>query len=480
MSRSLLGRFRSMWGSLFQSKESPREFQERQDLYKSILALNYRNRRHEKVSTSINPTHAKGSETNRYSSTLYQRGIVNDREELEKLLEEVTAKLDSEMEIYRMSIKGLRYELQNLLIPQILHIFQAFHEVDKEMNLANLITDDKCWEILRHEHEESYKKLSTHGQTKGMDVTTNMDSFKAYHFKAHALFLQRKIQSIETLFSHYHRKDLDYKYLSEAQENQSTDDIDSLGYDPTLNKEQVSAKRYHQLLNITKSTLLRQRLGFSVLALKSTIPNGGRGIFLDGFAPAGSLLAFFPGQIWPKEYLLSNENISSWFKEDLNFMLSLRYDDILIDSRKAPRTALSHERNSNPFCVAHIANHPPPLTQIMDLPSVPESHLIIPPNCHTVMLNFTQDMNLRDQDLEKYLPNTYARPPQMLGSQLFDRDVVSLHGMGLLASRDVYDEELFYDYRLSPTQQDYPPWYSIVDETDLRNRWSHDKDKGTS
>jgi len=48
--------------------------------------------------------------------------------------------------------------------------------------------------------------------------------------------------------------------------------------------------------------LLRQKLGYSVLALSSTIPHSGKGIFVNGFAPAGSLLAFFPGQVWTKEY----------------------------------------------------------------------------------------------------------------------------------------------------------------------------------
>merc|ERR1712130_926020 len=34
---------------------------------------------------------------------------------------------------------------------------------------------------------------------------------------------------------------------------------------------------------------------------KSTIPNGGRGVFLDGHAPAGRLLCFYSGELWRSE-----------------------------------------------------------------------------------------------------------------------------------------------------------------------------------
>jgi len=226
------------------------------------------------------------------------------------------------------------------------------------------------------------------------------------------------------------------------------------------------------MINLTKSAMLRQgELGYSTIALLSTIPHAGRGLFVDGFAPAGSIVAFFPGSVWPKEYLLNMNTNSSLFKEDPNLQLSIRYDDILIDSRKSPYTVLSNKM-SNPFAIAHIANHPPLLSQIISASSkVPTTDSVVPPNCSTVMINFTEKMNLKKRDLQRYMPNTYARPPMLLGPTAFDRDVIELHGIGLMASRDVCNEELFYDYRLSPGQGEYPDWYTIVDEEELRNRW---------
>jgi len=49
--------------------------------------------------------------------------------------------------------------------------------------------------------------------------------------------------------------------------------------------------------------------------------------------------------------------------------------------------------------------------------------------------------------------------------------------MGLVTLRDVKDEELFYDYRLSPGEggkQQYPSWYHVWDEDAIHNRWDND------
>jgi hypothetical protein len=427
--------------------------------------------RNEKMSTLHAQSPLSDQKTDRHSNSLYKKG---NKQQLEQLIEEATNILDSEKEIYRMSIKALRHELQQLQRPQILDLFQNFSHVDYSLNI-HTNQEDACHIVLEKEYDELRDTLTQHLSNLKDEESIQLDPFKALHHKSQALFLEKKIQAIETIYAHYDWKHQRGQYTPLPQKSSTDDPIDTFGYKPSDDKEEVSAIRHHQMLNLTKSTLLRHKLGYSVLALQSTVPTSGRGIYLDGFAAAGSLLAFFPGPVWTKEHLLTNsETVHSLFKQDPNYMLSLRYDDILIDSRKAPYTVLSH-LNSNPFCIAHIANHPPKYSQIMDIPH--ESTLLVPPNCHTVMVNFTQGMNLKDQGLSHYLPNTYARSPQLLGPHMFDQDTVCMHGMGLLASRDICDEELFYDYRLSPTKDNYPPWYSIIDEADLRNRWFHSNDK---
>lgn len=91
------------------------------------------------------------------------------------------------------------------------------------------------------------------------------------------------------------------------------------------------------------------------------------------------------------------------------------------------------------------------------------------------MINFTDKMGLKSAGLDRYVPNTYAREPMLLGPKAMDRDTIAMHGFGLMASRDISNEELFYDYRLSPGKS-YPSWYQPCDEELLKRRWWQDAD----
>ena len=49
-------------------------------------------------------------------------------------------------------------------------------------------------------------------------------------------------------------------------------------------------------------------------------------------------------------------------------------------------------------------------------------------------------------------------------------DAERLLGLALVATRDIEDEELLLNYRLSPGMQ-RPDWYSAVDAAEERRRW---------
>ena len=85
-------------------------------------------------------------------------------------------------------------------------------------------------------------------------------------------------------------------------------------------------------------------------------------------------------------------------------------------------------------------------------------------------------MKLGASGLDRYVPNTYAKEPMLTGPKALDRDVIKMHGFGLMASRDITNEELFYDYRLSPGNGPYPDWYHPIDEESLKNRWWEEED----
>jgi hypothetical protein len=170
----------------------------------------------------------------------------------------------------------------------------------------------------------------------------------------------------------------------------------------------------------------------------------------------------------------------------------MRHDDVLIDSRQSPYTVVG-----NLWALGHIVNHPPaPTPSEMSPTSNPHreeggdgSDDIINrqsfqgPNCAAVMINFTDRMIAggEGEKLRDYIPNEYELPPTPYVKSIFEKDEVIMHGMGLIVSRDVRDEELFYDYRLSPDKDNmleqgnqYPSWYYVWDEDAIKSRWDTD------
>ena len=426
-------------------KETPRELQEREDLYMSILSAMHRSLRQ----GSQSGTRLSGTET---------------RKEVESLVDEACSKMQS-VGVDTAPVVGLRFELQNILAPEVIRIFETFRDVDVGSSFPTLangnvdvkvhskVVDNKFRSILMEEYESVQKQLS-----EATSIESTLTSELASNASNPRPFFDMKSGALSTLMSSKGWLDA----IGEDDPSGSSDAAhsDNFGYYPgNADDETNAAIRHYQMINLAKAAIIRERLGFSILSLKSTIPEAGRGVFVDGKVMAGSLLAFFPGQVWPKEYLSNIAFSTAVFKDDDNFHLSMRYDDILIDSRKAPYTVLNNA-NSNPFAIGHITNHPEKGVQ---------------PNCRTVMINFTDKMGLKSAGLDRYVPNTYAREPMLLGPKAMDRDTIAMHGFGLMASRDISNEELFYDYRLSPGKS-YPSWYQPGDEELLKRRWWQDAD----
>ena len=410
--------------------------QERQDLYMSILASTHRAMR---LQRRINE---EGAET---------------REQVEALVDEAVEKLEAS-NATTTPIVGLRYELQNILAPEILKAFETFKDVDRAIPSAAYASEEVALET--DDDDKFRSTLMNDYETVRYQLPTSPTSSSA-HVRSPLPYLNLKKDALETVLSAKGWLDNDGETNEEKKEESEEPTADSFGYYPENADDEVNAAiRHYQMINMVKSILIREKLGFSVLSLKSTVPGAGRGVFVDGTAMAGSLVAFFPGGIWPKEYLSNAAFSTSIFKDDNNFQLSIRYDDILIDSRKAAYTVLNGV-NSNPWAVGHIVNHPPK---------------DVVPNCRTVAINFTEKMKLEASGLDRYVPNTHAKEPMLTGPKALDRDLIKMHGFGLMAARDITNEELFYDYRLSPGNGPYPDWYYPIDEESLKNRWWEEED----
>ena len=77
---------------------------------------------------------------------------------------------------------------------------------------------------------------------------------------------------------------------------------------------------------------LREIIGFQLRSQKSSICGAGDGLYIDGWASAGSVIGYFPGKVWLGEHLKAAVTMNE-LKDDPHFLTMLRYDDVIIDSR---------------------------------------------------------------------------------------------------------------------------------------------------
>lgn len=483
--KTFLSRFRSVWNTLLSKAETPREIQERNDLYKLTLAVTFRDLRNTKSLSSFSNSsisdkiHAAAVGGSGAAADVHYMNYDETNDELGQIFDKAYDDLEQK-KVYEMSIRELRSKAQELVRPQLsslLHVFQYTEGIIPSTTSSSLDSESgehilmkesnkkKCCDVLYEEQCQTLDLLKNYNMDNhGTDIVgmydhdgdNNLIKKKSKKKTNQMLFLNKKLSAIQSIASFYQWEHFYFDSHNKIDEN---DGFDEFGYIQSIDEQVNNSIRYYQMINLSRSALIRQQIGYSIISLKSTLQNAGRGIFVDGCAPAGSILAFFPGDVWPKEYLVNSKALAPYFKKDPRYHLSIRYDDILIDCRKSPYTVLD-DVNSNPFAVAHIANHPSKLDE---------------PNCSTMAIDFIDDMKLREMKLEKYVPNTYKKHPMMFGPQAVDKDSIMMHSMGLLSSRDVKNEELFYDYRLSPgSEKSYPDWYHICDEEELKKRWHHD------
>uniref|UniRef100_A0A7S4APL1 SET domain-containing protein n=1 Tax=Pseudo-nitzschia australis TaxID=44445 RepID=A0A7S4APL1_9STRA len=387
-----------------------------------------------------------------------------------------------EIEIDKKSMMQLRYALQEALEEQVKDLFDVFPSIDEELLLLvpdagesmdgstrtntdiDIDIESYLEEILRLELERTIDEMVNTKQSrapKGADPNA---------------FLTLKRGAIETLLLEREGKQQSHRPRQPLQEtsNNSSDSestknddnssaSDAFGYHVSIDEERNRLIRYYQSINLCRSAKMRDTVGYSVVALRSSIPGAGRGVYVDGYARAGSILAFQPGPVWNKESLtnLSVEEERNLERNDA-YQMSLRADDYMIDSRRSPYTVLTDD-NSNLMALGHIVNHPSPTN---------------PPSCRSAMLNFTQDMALGSSAKHKrYIPNTYARPRNItLMDSLRDRDVIEMHSLVLVATRDICNEEIFYDYRLASSH--LPQWYHRVNDTAYEVMDDVDEDDG--
>lgn len=260
------------------------------------------------------------------------------------------------------------------------------------------------------------------------------------------------------------------------------------------------------------SQAVKDHLGYSLAIRPSEISHkdAGQGLFLEGEADVGSVIAIYPGVIYSPAYY---RYIPGYPRVDgRNSYLITRYDGTVINAQPwglgddkreywdgmsyysednhhstgkvfekgsdrvwkmlskplvSAKSGISGEilERRNPLAFAHFANHPSKGT----IPNV----MVCP-----------YDFPLDEKEMRTYVPNVSfgsegAVKMRRFGSFWFKTGSSSVHGASdspilkslvLVANRAISNEEILLNYRLSNSKR-RPSWYVPVDEEEDRRRW---------
>jgi hypothetical protein len=259
------------------------------------------------------------------------------------------------------------------------------------------------------------------------------------------------------------------------------------------------------------SQALKDKIGYTLDIKPSQIPHkdAGQGLFLSGQAQTGSVLAFYPGVIYSPAYY---RYIPGYPRIDAsNSYLITRYDGNLINAQpwgiggstreywngadcieihasnvpELPPNKSDHmwrmlsnpldgntkkfgdliERR-NPLAFAHFANHPP--KDMM-------------PNAMVCAYDFP----LTEKDMRVYIPNVVFGGSETANMKRFgtfwfkswsgsrktdESENTVIRALVLIATRNICNEEVYLNYRLSNAKR-RPEWYVPVDSEEDKRRW---------
>lgn len=252
----------------------------------------------------------------------------------------------------------------------------------------------------------------------------------------------------------------------EADVKKFYEEVDS--YDQHTLKEFVQAELNKQVVDLfTKingvvaddsNTIEKtNRPNFSLECRKSTLTNAGEGVFLQTSMkqdiPPGTVVAFHPGLVHLKEHLSDPSYLQSLLP-DPDLMLMCRLDQTIVDSRH-----LTEDMRLNPYALGHKVNHCGKDKK---------------PNVFQVSFDFPEDIygvHAFPQQLRKYIPNQYAKPPSLLG-KIAASTTTCMPSVLLISAQYINSgEELVMDYRLNPNSTDLPEWYEQYDNETSQARW---------
>ncbi|PKA55033.1 hypothetical protein AXF42_Ash003670 [Apostasia shenzhenica] len=258
------------------------------------------------------------------------------------------------------------------------------------------------------------------------------------------------------------------------------------------------------------SCYVKDHIGYTLDVKPSQIPHeqAGHGLYLDGEASEGAVVAFYPGVIYSPAYYLyipgyprvdasnsylitrydgviinalpwgvGGENLEFWdgsyqpnFRPDSSEIAgkgSDRFWKMLSRPLKSARRLNPGEalERRNPLALAHFANHPAKGT---------EPNVMVCP----------YDFPLTEKRMRAYIPNVVFGGQESVGMKRFGNfwfkswgssdqriDVPEMKTLVLVATKPICNEEVYLNYRLSNSKR-RPSWYTPVNEEEDQRRWS--------
>jgi hypothetical protein len=197
---------------------------------------------------------------------------------------------------------------------------------------------------------------------------------------------------------------------------------------------------------------LQARLGFALWLGPSQAPTGphGAGVYLRGRAAPGAVVALFPGAVFSEEMLRKGVDAGHLGDPRVPRALVPRLDGAVID-------VFAPCGGANPFAQAHHVRHPP---------------AGVAPNVVRLQVDFLRSeggagatgspLLPLPAHLRGYVPNAWGAEVGV-GQALYGalEEHMFMKGSVLLATRPLWDEELFVDHTLNPFAAAaalVPPW----------------------
>ncbi|CAN8067631.1 unnamed protein product [Agarophyton chilense] len=206
--------------------------------------------------------------------------------------------------------------------------------------------------------------------------------------------------------------------------------------------------------------LVQSRLGYVPVIARSSIADAGNGLFISGTAPAGCMVALFPGLFYKPSEL----------PEHISDLAISRYDGVIVDSSHdvCINVTLADDEKElyHPFGTAHYANHGPPNTLqfLLDIQanSLPSHVRGLIPVQEAVTSSIPLFSGWADLAARQRVP----------GVGLYTKEGKNvLRTVALMALRDIdNDEEVLFNYRFNP-KVCLPDWYKDPEPDISERRW---------